>query len=241
MLKRWNKYAVFCIYVECSWHPLCCRFAAGWRHRLSGKSLPWSSVTATPTSSSCMKSSTIRWGWRRRFAVWRLQENMIWDWKRTNEWGILNPPVSLWLLLDCNSSFFFFFKPQLNKHLAFFFICVANDAACAAQVCFKRRLGYGGKCGWLLAGSLALTLQIKEHHFSLMSSAGLLLYLRDLWPRSAQSSFCFTDPALMRRSSVAQACYFISPLYLPPVAWCNYDLISKHLISVLFAPNVYWE
>lgn len=121
MLKRWNKYAVFCIYVECSWHPLCCRFAAGWRHRLSGKSLPWSSVTATPTSSSCMKSSTIRWGWRRRFAVWRLQENMIWNWKRTNECGILKPPVSLWLLLDCNSSFFlFFFKPQLNKHLAFF-------------------------------------------------------------------------------------------------------------------------
>lgn len=87
------------IYVKLLWHFLW--FAGGWRHRHSGKSPPWSSATATPTSSSYMKSTTIRWGWLRGCAdlsdcPWRLQEKITWIYSGTGRRQINvevgNPP-----------------------------------------------------------------------------------------------------------------------------------------------------
>lgn len=55
-----------CVYLCCilwQWSGFLLVFAVGWRHRLSGKSQPWSSAMATLTLSSYMKFTTTRYGY----------------------------------------------------------------------------------------------------------------------------------------------------------------------------------
>lgn len=203
-----------------------CWFAVGWRHRRSVKSPPWSFATATPTSSSYMKSTTIRWGWVQvsdcgACKTWICCGNG----RRQIDVEARYPPARSHLLRLS------FFKVSA-KQTPVSFISDLFVSLMMLHVQHKCVWSLSLVMGKVLAGSLTLTLQIKEHHFSLMSLAGLLLYLRDLWPRSAQSSLCFTDPALMRSLSVAQACYFVSHPFLPSVVWCHSILVSKHFISV---------